>query len=390
MTQQQHQNAQPVTGAQAMPAPTSTNIAATKRFARPRIWLARWTAALALVPLLVGLASHVSPVVASTTVGGDYTVAGTRVLSDFACATATNCYAVGQTSNFVGVIVPVTNNGIPGSPRAVPGTAFLGGIACPTSTTCYAVGTSVSYQGVLVTLPVGGAPTVQPIAGTSGLSAIACPSSTVCEAVGPGPGISIAPSYTTIVTIPTAGTPSVWTLGTNTVLNSIACMSQTCYAVGVTASGGTQYAVLITVPASGTPTTESISLPGLQDITCAGTTCYAVGGPWVVALHQDGSLSTSQTATVQGFSGIVCPTASFCAAVGLVQSGPVVVINPASATPDLEPSEATLERITCRGSSGNYTCYAVGASGSGTNTIGAVETISVSAVTPPPCKTICQ
>jgi hypothetical protein len=365
-----------------------------RRSLRSRCRQAGWAAALALAPLLLGLVAHAAPVAASTTIGGGYPVSGTQRLWDIACATATTCYAVGQSSTSVGVIVPVTNHGIPGSPQPVPGTENLAGIACPTSTICYAVGWTASSEdeGVVVTVPVGGTPTVQPLSGTQELSAIACSSSTVCVAAGPGTGIVPLPSPgPTIVTIPTTGSPRVQPVGLSVAFNGIGCTAQTCYAVGAGNTGGGPTAAVVTVSGSGAPTTELIAIPALEDISCIGTTCYAVGdGAYVVTLNQGGTFSVSQTPNASWFSGIACPTRSFCAEVGRFQGSPVVAINPASASPDLELDAETLRRLACLGSYGTYTCYAVGWSGSDVTPTGAVETITVSSTIPPPCKPICQ
>jgi hypothetical protein len=83
---------------------------------------------------------------------------------------------------------------------------------------------------------------------------------------------------------------------------------------------------------------------------------------------------------------------SLCVAVGQLTYAPLfgVVVNPGWPTPDAEPSDAWLGALTCHGSSGRYTCYAVGSTDDSSIAVGAVETITIGAPPQPPCKALCQ
>ncbi|MGH9127139.1 MAG: hypothetical protein ACRDZ8_20820, partial [Acidimicrobiales bacterium] len=106
---------------------------------------------VALAPLAVLSASPASAV----TIGTAQVVPGTLQLQGVSCPSATTCLAVGYTSSFQGVVVPITN-GTPGAPQVVPGTALFLAVSCPSVTTCLAVGSDSSFSfGVMVPITNG-------------------------------------------------------------------------------------------------------------------------------------------------------------------------------------------------------------------------------------------
>ncbi|MDQ6948035.1 MAG: hypothetical protein M3256_17645 [Actinomycetota bacterium] len=287
-------------------------------------------------------------------------IPGTVALRSVACPTATTCEAVGLTSTGSSVVVPITN-GIAGTAQAVSGTIELQGVACPTATICEAVGNESSTQGVVVPITNGTPGAAQVIPGTI-LLGVACPTATTCEAVGEdlaGRGVVVPISNAT------AGSPQVASSG---VLLGVACpTTTTCEAVGVTRIPPPLVALplgAVVSIANGTPgATQAVpETEILFGIACAtATTCEAVGQatpgsvtvsspPAAVVPVTHGAVGAAQViSAAHALSGVACPSATTCVAVGNDLTQAVAV--PFSALPTAAltyPTDGQLEVDTTR------------------------------------------
>ena len=365
----------------------------------------------------------------------------TGVLSAVACPSATTCLAVGS-GPFQGATAAAS--AVDGAWMWGPLTASSGdaasffswsGVACPSATTCLAVGAD-NTNGVVTTATLSAATwTWSPASevpndasGTGDLAAIACPSTTTCLAVGSdGDSLGIAEqasltgaSWTwsppTPLTPPSSGAGA---------LAAIACPSATtCLAVGTDGSQGV--ATVATRAGAGWTWSPEVrvalgqaspGLGGLNAVACASpTTCVAVGS------DNSDAVTTTGTAAASGWTwtpetivtpdasgggeltGVACPSARICVAVGSTiangdvvsqQTGGVyraeiatgsvaagtVTWSPVSdVAPDPTGSDA-LAAVTCVSAS---SCLAVGAGGAyGQELFGATTLISAPVIAPP-------
>ncbi len=201
-------------------------------------------------------------------------------LGSVSCAAANDCEAVGAGAEGF--------NGATWSAQHLPG-AGLSGVSCPAAPACVGVGDSAAdtYNGTAwtsqhgVTTPNGGS--------AAQLTAVSCWSSAACEAVG---------SYTTAggIVVPLAvgydgttwsaqQTPTLATTDTTSSLAAVSCSRRgACTAVGSDAGG-----VLVEREGAGGWTTQSAPNPG-------GATAPSITAP--------------------GLTGVSCPTAKECVAVG--------------------------------------------------------------------------
>lgn len=114
-----------------------------------------------------------------------HSVTGVDQLTSISCPTSTSCEAVGSNAlNGEGVVLTVTN-GSPGAPHLVAGTKSLLSVSCPTSTTCEAVGVGGGH-GVVVPIAGGTPGAPQVVQGVTTLQAVSCSSASMCQAGGRG------------------------------------------------------------------------------------------------------------------------------------------------------------------------------------------------------------
>ena len=166
--------------------------------------------------------------------------------------------------------------------RTVVGMRQVLDIACRPGGTCLGVGNN-GQQGAVVLLNASG--TIGPVrvvAGTTGLQSVLCPPVGPCLAVGQGPTAGV------VVELSSDGTPGVVRLVGATGLHDVACpTSTTCLAVGRIESGSTAHP-------SSSPTPVYV----------------------VITNGQPGRARAFPQGTSSLISGIACPTATRCLAVG--------------------------------------------------------------------------
>jgi hypothetical protein len=273
------------------------------------------------------------------------------VLGGIACATATDCIAVGASStgpNLPGQPLAERWNGSTWSLVSVPSPAGSTGAgltaaSCVSTTSCTAVG---EYQR-----PSGANTLVRPLAeswnGTTwsiqgtpkvtdgpsmSLTGVSCTSSTSCLAVGKTSTVALAERWNgkkwSVLTIPDA---------TGVQLNAISCAAATnCTAVGsADVSGTSDWAEVAghwdgsSWSMTATPLPAGSVISQLNGVSCAtASSCTAVGWstknyPRVLdatAEQWNGNTwtvqSTAKPATRQVLQGISCPSATICTAVG--------------------------------------------------------------------------
>ena len=267
-------------------------------------------------------------------------------LQEVACTAAANCVAVGNGSGVTlaegwngtsWAIQPTTNP--PG-----PANRGLSGVSCATAAACTAVGSYTSTSGTQLTLAEhwnGTSWAAQSTPNQTGaiadsLSGVSCATTTACIAAGAystgggNPPLDFASAEgwdgTSWATEPT---PSLG-VGYDTVLSGVSCTTATaCIAVGYDYyNQGPQDAVLAeqwngsgwaNAGAAIPPTAYSSSLSG---VSCpSAEDCIAVGGSGVdvppLAEQWNGTAWTIlTTAGVGDLSGVSCPAANACIAVG--------------------------------------------------------------------------
>ena len=165
-----------------------------------------------------GVAVPLNPNTATVLSGQDLQTISGIIMSGVACASSTQCLAVGRDSSGSGVVValdPTTGTITSGqSVQTIPGTGGVGleGVACPSADLCVAVGeNSERSAGAAVPLnPATGAilkgQSVQSVTHKGVLTGVACPSSTLCLAVGWG---ASQPSVAVPID-PNTGAPLEW------------------------------------------------------------------------------------------------------------------------------------------------------------------------------------
>jgi len=296
-----------------------------------------------------------APVVLATTDG--WKTASTESLpsgidlpSDITCATTSDCWVVGaqvditQTSvSESGVVLATTDGGTTWTPQSLPiGTGLLAGVACASSSDCWAAGYDLFSQvGTVVATTDGGATwSAQTLPnGTGVLAGVACASSSDCWAVGSQPFGSAGE------VVATTDGGAAWALQSvprdSGPLSAVSCPSATtCWAIGSPYNGS---GVLATTDGGTTWATQLLpfGVGGLSDISCPTTSdCWAVAGSVnyfpgvfvppiafggsgvIVATTDGGSLWSVQgvPTDVVAVSGVSCPSATACWAVGETQT----------------------------------------------------------------------
>ena len=331
------------------------------------------------------------------------------VLNGVSCTSATSCYAVGNTATATlierwnGMSWSIVASANPPSPFD----GSLSGVSCASATDCLAVG-DVAAAFLSPTSSVK--PLVEHWNGTDWsivatpkltgvseaiLSGVSCVTATACFAVGASDAGPLTERWNgsrwTIVSSPRLSGPFVRpaaiSVGIDPGLTGVSCPSLTnCYAVGVSNTraliehwNGSIWSV---VP---TPNPKGVFFPNLGGVSCASPKrCTAVGSysqnspngqgkelievwngsSWsIVPAPNLPSASVAPTLSVDGFgggglSGVSCPAAASCAAVGdsaLVDewNGTRWSIAPLNAT----ASQSVLAQVSCPSATD---CYAVG------------------------------
>ena len=275
------------------------------------------------------------PVVAS----GDFNTFGA-----VSCVSDGFCEATGNYSNGSGTesALAETWNGTAWSVQSAPGPSgasftSLNGVSCATASWCEAGGDyqQTSQSPTLTALAEawnGSSWTTQeavtPAAAVSNsLNAVSCPSTGFCEAVGSATDASsnitgLAEVWNgTAWKIQSLPQPAEASSGARAILRGVSCVSaKFCEAVGYSAAtpgagawvwNGTSW------------TAQTVTGPVLIAVSCASASfCTAVSSEGDATMW-NGTSWSAQSATAPGFTGlnsVSCPTAGFCAAVGLVSS----------------------------------------------------------------------
>jgi len=301
-----------------------------------------------LVRVAVALAALVGGAVAFTTrADAAWTTQSsstTSTLMGVACATATNCWAVGSG----GVIVTTTNGGASWTAQSSGTTDHLYGVACPASSQCVVVG----VQTILTTVNGGVTWTSRPAGASYGqINAVSCPTTLRCW---------LADASGKIATSSDGG--GTWTTqvsGTTADLRSVFCADvQRCWVTGafgttlVTGNGGStwttqalgtsahQYGFRCSTTStcwttgddglhrttnSGSTWASHHSGAALRSVSCGSTLqCVAVGGSGAIVITTDGGSiwSPETSGTSSQLFGVSCPSTTRCVAVG---SGGIVL-----------------------------------------------------------------
>jgi hypothetical protein len=265
-------------------------------------------------------------------------------LVSVSCA-ASSCEAAGGYADSSGAFVTLGEgwNGTAWHAQPTPNPAqasgnSLGGVSCPSPSDCTAVGLG-NGAGTPITLgerwqdghwnieavpsPVGAA--------ENQLNGIACPGTDACIAVG-----TAGPTQGVVSTEALSWNGTAWQLQQvpplpGTGLDAVSCVSETdCVAVGGPGAGalaerwdGAQWTV------QPTPKPAGAQLAGFNAISCAASSCMAVGGyvdatgaQFVLAEQWDGHVWRVVPATPPSsppnsfFTGVACTTPAACIGVG--------------------------------------------------------------------------
>ncbi len=275
------------------------------------------------------------------------------------CSSATACVAVGGVNTLRGArgtpqrMLTEVWNGTRWTFAAAPNPAGaiysnLSGVACPTTAVCIAVGGySNGTTGVTLAEAWNGAgwsadPTPNPAGATSsGLSAISCSAATACMAVG-----SYSPDGSTLLTLAESWNGTSWSLqptpnpagATFNRLSGVACFTATaCTAVGTYYNGSKYLTLAEAWDGTGwtiqpTPNLAGAFSSSLSGVACpSASACTAVGsshGSKNVALAEawDGTswtiqhIPTPSGGAYPDLSGISCIATTQCTAVGSYSS----------------------------------------------------------------------
>jgi hypothetical protein len=265
---------------------------------------------------------------------GSPTTAGTdasmNTVGGIACATATQCVAVG----WVGDAVPVNGaNGATGSNHAVTtGTIpIFYSVACPSAGACYGGGTHVvsptNHESTLTALSPAGVPGATSTGQASALESLACVSASRCYAA---------------IASPTGGAVEV--ISNGAVSKSfplpfdgfaIACVqAASCEVAGSNGSTGTAYAATVN-PVTGKPGAAHVinGMTQVSGLACAiSTECFVVGFltassavTSAVSNVESGIPQAAKKAPGVELSGVACPTATTCWAIGQNSKTGIVV-----------------------------------------------------------------
>ena len=390
-------------------------------------------------------------------------------LTKVSCAAAGSCVAIGTYdigTGFQTVIETLSGGSWTASTAPAPAAdndVELQALSCPSAGSCVAVGsytdTSNSIHGLIDTLSGGTWTAIaMPVSGLNPPAAsnvvlrfVSCPAAGSCAAAGfytdtsghrQGLLASLADGTWTAVTAPTSGlNPGPWTnpvllftslscpaVGSCSAVGSYVDVSQQTDAVIATLAGGTWSAS--TAPLSGLnppPNTSATGLARLDAVSCPATgTCVAVGDYQDTGNNRDGFAETLSGGTwsaatfpmtglvptglsVSSLTGISCPSAGACTAVGTYQdasgqtaasgiehglletlsagtwtatAAPTVALEPPQIyTTDPSEEPVTLDNVTCAAAG---SCVAIGYyTDPGQSLDGLIETLSNAPVPAP-------
>ncbi len=272
------------------------------------------------------------------------------------CASATTCESVGPSSTSSTGSVFGTTNGTAWSAQTMPpGVAAIEGVSCPTPTDCFAAGSGTTGGLILSTSDGGttwtyGTPTYSPAsqAAPGGYSAIACPTVTNCIAATSFQ--SFSGSATPLISSTQDGGAS-WVVGmsvspfstTFPVVSALTCAGSSCWAVGqiytagsqtsvagiwVSTDGGTKWAAQV-VP-SGVGSLSAISCPTANVCVAGGMTMASTGSatPTAVGTTDGGTTWTQLTlpTSLLSISDVGCMTATRCVITGISMAGQAILV----------------------------------------------------------------
>ncbi len=334
---------------------------------------------------------HVSAPVSATQVWNDASVpSGLGPLYGISCATATNCVAVGVTTNGKGEVVETTNRGASWSSDTVPSSAPpLLSVSCWAAGACVAVGGGLSPNtgGIYRQTSVGGAfSAVTEPSGHGELDAVSCPSSSYCAALAYD---TTAKQFDDVLKSTNAG--ASWSVAESTMtvssqwvsLSSIDCLTATT----CVASGSGYYAPSVVATSNAWSSYSGAyygSAPAyLEALSCASTSyCLAAGlADTLSGPATGGSWTESQDPPpISQILGDLCISTTTCGLVGdttLATSpvngpGAIEMTSNAGSTWTQEaaaPGTGTLFGLSCAPNGGPCLSvgesYAIGAAGNG-------------------------
>lgn len=230
-------------------------------------------------------------------------------LTSVSCVTTTECWTGGYSSGGAAGAVAKTTDGSTWTPESVPGgstgVAAVSGMACKGTGTahCYATGYWVHYFEYPYLMRSNSARTSwsdTPIETTEGgsMSGVSCHNSTVCVAVGQVNGAAYVLS--------TSNGGTAWTAEPSpsgfTQLAGVSCIgAATCVAVGTASGGVGGIAISTNLGKTWTVQTVPAGTGALTSVSCTSTTrCAAVGsetagGPAVLTTSNGGKTWSAAT-----------------------------------------------------------------------------------------------
>jgi hypothetical protein len=264
---------------------------------------------------------------------------GTVRLVSVACADGAQCVAGGQgagqaasSAPSAGVLVAIDAGGV-GTPDLVHSVQVVTGVACWSATSCVAVA-DASKSSAVVLLSSALVSSVRPVpAGDGTFESISCGAPGRCEIASfLNPTSKASSGLLVPLDDGVTGTPQ--RVGNNFGTWDIACPTAThCLAVGlIRTNGPSGYEGTMSTVTSGRPG-PVVAVPGTSDlfsVSCAEDRCEAVG----TKAQDKGGVGTAIVAGSAGkvmeasgttyFSGVSCPTADACVAVGHAGANSVV------------------------------------------------------------------
>lgn len=279
------------------------------------------------------------------------------------CPSGGSCLAYGydvdpDSGNQVGAEAPVNaTTGNPGNTTEAADASEFDAFGCSSESSCLAAGQDQSGNPGTVAITQGQPQSLVDIADQEfNPGAVACSAAGRCLVAGED---GLSPDTTGALDAVTNGTPAaVQDLAGSVALDTIGCWSATgCTAGGAGSDGTDSDGDTITVPtltaiAGGQPGSTA-NYPAYADgamtsVSCAGTTCLAIGddegGDDFAAPVADGKPGQAETLTDDpsigpiDFSGLACPTATRCLAVGQGDQAPVAAEIP---VPAFAPASGT-------------------------------------------------
>lgn len=264
---------------------------------------------------------------------GSATTAGTdasmNTVGGIACATATQCVAVGDVGDAVSVN---GSNGATGTNHAItsaPVPIFYT-VACPTAGACYGGGTHVmspNFESTLTPLSPTGVPGTTSTGQASALESLACVSASRCYAA------IASPSGGAVEVISNGAVSKSFPLSFDGF--AISCyQAASCEVAGSNGSTATSYAATVN-PVTGKPG-PAHAISGMTQVSglgCATSTkCFVVGylrgssaTASAVSDVENGTPKAAKKAPGIELTGVACPTATTCWAIGQNSKSGIVV-----------------------------------------------------------------